>query len=129
MEEGLSQQEIKYLEEHGINSREGLLYCDSAKTYHLIMEMFCEGGQERAETIQKSLDNDQWENYLLQVHSLKSTAKSVGADELSIRAKELEFATRNEQYEVIYEKNKDLLCKLHETVEIFNGCLMKWGIS
>ena len=128
MKDKLTLEEVKYLQEHDIDSDKGILYCDSAETYHLIMRMFCEGGGERREAISQAFLSHDWESYLLQVHSLKSTAKSVGANVLSKRARDLECATREENYKLVYEMHDALLERLQETVEIFAECLLKWEV-
>ena len=47
------------------------------------------------------LDNGDLENYEILVHSLKSTSRTVGADELADEAKALEDASREKNTEFV----------------------------
>ena len=52
--------------------------------------------ENRMGQIQSCFAQEDWKNYTVQVHALKSTAKIIGAKELSERALELEMAGKRE---------------------------------
>ena len=71
----------------------GIRYCaDSEEVYMEALQEFCDSvGEERAALDQLYADED-WTNYTIQIHGLKSSALSVGAKKLSDEAASLERA-------------------------------------
>lgn len=75
----------------------------------------------RKDYIEELFEAKDWKNYQIQVHALKSTSLMVGAEELSEKAKELEFACKEDNIDLIlnnhasvmalYEHIKDVLVK------------------
>lgn len=71
----------------------GLDYCAGDKDFYLeMLKEFIEAN--RMGEMQSYFNVDDWENYRIQVHAVKSTAKSIGAMELSEKAKDLEMAAK-----------------------------------
>ena len=52
--------------------------------------MFAESAKEKAAEIERYFEAEDWENYTIKVHALKSSARLIGAMNLSDRAKDLE---------------------------------------
>ena len=78
-----------------IDTKVGMLYSgDSEDIYRSFLAMFCQRREEMQAKIRKALAEEQWEEYTAFVHSLKSTALTVGGAKLSERAKALEMAGR-----------------------------------
>ena len=74
------------------DARAGLQFCGSEEDYLAVLRVFEETAVEKTEEIHKFYDAKDWKNYTTKVHGLKSTARLVGALELSDRAKRLEAA-------------------------------------
>ena len=76
----------------GLNLRSALEHCGTAKDYLDALSAFLNCIAEKANEIEQLLKNEDWKTYTLRVHSLKSTSRLIGADELSDLAAGLETA-------------------------------------
>ena len=70
----------------------GIQYCGSEEDYREVLQMFQESADEKIDEIQGYFEAKDWKNYTTKVHGLKSSARLVGALELSDYAKRLEDA-------------------------------------
>ena len=76
-----------------INIDMGLQYSDGLEDiFKSTIEIFCELKDKNKEKIQKAFEDKNWKNYTIFVHALKSTALSIGGEQLGKIAKELERA-------------------------------------
>ena len=91
-----------------INLDTGLQYCMDSKEFFVeMLTTFTDMG--RAEKIQAAFDSGDWKNYQILVHALKSTAMSIGATDLSERAKKLEHSAKNGNIDDIKANHADLM--------------------
>lgn len=82
-----------------------------------ILADYVDESAEMIENIKKAFDEQDWKNYTVFVHGLKSASRSVGALKLGDAAYELEMAGKENNIDKIMDKHEGLL-KLHsETVE------------
>ena len=96
----------------------GLRYsADSEEIYQDFLTMFCEMTPEKIELLQQYFREEDWENYTVTVHALKSTALNVGAKVLSEKALALEKAGKANQISVILEQHSDLIQCFNKTIE------------
>ncbi|MBE6910817.1 MAG: transporter substrate-binding domain-containing protein [Ruminococcaceae bacterium] len=70
----------------------GITFCGDAESYMAALRSFAGSIEARADQIGQCLASEDVAGYTLRVHSLKSTARAVGALEVSDRAKALEEA-------------------------------------
>ncbi|MGN0585730.1 MAG: ATP-binding protein [Oscillospiraceae bacterium] len=106
----------------------GLAYTggDSA-AYREILALYVKKGEEKIQQIGELFDSEDWKNYVIEVHALKSTSMSVGAEKLSALAKELELAGKSENYGVIKKKNGELLRLYGEVIKTAEGYLGEYA--
>jgi HPt (histidine-containing phosphotransfer) domain-containing protein len=78
----------------------GLSYCAEDEGFYKEMLHDYMEGNRMAELCEMYEVND-WENYRIQVHALKSTSLSIGANELSEEARLLEQAAKDGDMEYI----------------------------
>ena len=84
------------MEIKGVDVDTGLIKCDgNAKEYIEILEIFTEYGPDKASEIEKLAADHDYENYVINVHSLKSVAANIGAHQLFTMAKIHEFAGKS----------------------------------
>ena len=107
-----------------INLETGLKYCMNSKEFFLqVLTTFTDA--KKPEKIQEKFDAQDWKNYQILVHALKSTAMSIGAEKLSEAAKVLELAAKNKDAEKILSNHSDLMTtykKIREEIEkYFSG--------
>ncbi|MBQ6206558.1 MAG: response regulator, partial [Oscillospiraceae bacterium] len=78
-----------------LDTHSALLFCaNNPDFYKEMLKSFV--SENRMGQIQQYFSQGDWKNYAVQVHALKSTAKIIGAKELSERALELEMAAKRE---------------------------------
>uniref|UniRef100_UPI0040574C8A ATP-binding protein n=1 Tax=Agathobacter sp. TaxID=2021311 RepID=UPI0040574C8A len=100
------------------NKEIGLYYSmNSEEVYQEFLEIFCSIKEDKTREIVESYEKEDWANYGRHVHSLKSTAKNVGAMKLSDAAYELEKASREGRHEFIHANHDEMLRLFEQTVE------------
>ena len=91
-----------------LNVEEGMKYCMNKVPFYLeMLHDFAE--TDRIEQLQIFFAQKDVEAYRINVHALKSTARTIGADEFSEKARELENDARNENWEAVSEKHAELV--------------------
>ena len=85
----------------GMDAKEGLKNCGSAEGYISVLTVFYRTAGKKADEIESALGSNDIENYTIKVHALKSSARIIGAANLSKLAEMLENAGK--------EKNTDLI--------------------
>lgn len=94
-----------------INAKEALKNCGEVEILESVVRDFYISIESKAAEIKAFLDDKDIRNYTVYVHALKSSARLIGALELSAMAAELEEFGNNENYEVLVEKTPLLLEK------------------
>ena len=75
-----------------LDTTSGLTNCGGLTDYLETLRLFAEAHAENAAAIQQFFDAKDWKNYTIRVHALKSSARIIGATELSALAAALEQA-------------------------------------
>ena len=70
----------------------------------------------------KAYDNEDWKNYIILVHGIKSAMMSIGAVKLSEMAKGLEFAGKADDYEYIRERHTSMTEEYARIMKILEEC-------
>lgn len=99
-----------------LDVKTGLQYCGSADDYLAVLRVFRESAAKNAGEIEKYLEAKDWKNFTTKVHALKSSARIIGASELSERAARLEDAGNRAITEEI-EKDTPALLALYRACE------------
>ena len=93
----------------GLNANEGVEHCGSVDSYLDALTIFAESIRAASDAIEGYYKAEDWKNYTTKVHALKSTAKVIGADELSEKAKRLEDAGNSGYFNEINQDTDSLL--------------------
>ncbi len=93
----------------GISYKEAVKNCGGEDILEVVFKKFYESIEERADAIQGFAARKDWKNYRIAVHSLKSSARLIGAMELSNDAKELEAAANELKTDVLVSRTPALL--------------------
>lgn len=102
------------LRKAGIEPQTGLLYCQNDEDfYRSILAEFAKGSGEKILQLNGTYEEEDWHDYGIYVHSLKSSSKMIGAWELSDLAAKLETAALNED-QVTIKKEHDLMMKMYQ---------------
>jgi len=100
----------------GINLQQGLTYCGDLEGFQEILCIYHSEGEKRQRQLQQFYQEQDWKNYVITVHALKSNSKSIGADGLAELAKNLEMAGKENRIEYILEHHEELMEK-HEALQ------------
>ena len=100
-----------------IDKETGMLYCGGEEGFYMILAECVLGYKENAALLTELFQKKDWENYVIKIHALKSTMKSIGAMRLSDRARELEFAGQEGRYEVIEKYHQSVLNEYENLME------------
>jgi signal transduction histidine kinase/DNA-binding response OmpR family regulator len=96
-----SQTEIGF-EIEGIDASRGLAMTGgTVERYFGVLELYCRDAEKRIAILRKIPDKSELTAFVTQVHALKSASASIGAEEISRMAAELEEAGRNDDMEFI----------------------------
>ena len=86
----------------GLNVDAGLMYTCSDEDFYLeLLTDYARSADDKCSELSSYLEMGDLKNYEILVHSLKSASKTVGADELSDRAKALEEASRDQNTDFV----------------------------
>ena len=102
-----------------IDVARGMSYCGTGQVYRKTLFLFREQIPGRLRRIRQAWDEGRWEDYVIEVHSLKSAARWIGAMDLGDQAEALEMAGRSEDLETIASDTPALLSRcqaLNETL-------------
>ncbi|MBP3617434.1 MAG: response regulator [Lachnospiraceae bacterium] len=116
--ETLPSGEEKQEETQWIDRELGLRYSgESEEMYREFMKMYCEMMPEKKERLEQCFREEDWENYTIAVHALKSTSLSIGGKILSEKALALEKAGKAQEFSFIKENHQDAMECYEKTVQ------------
>lgn len=100
-----------------IDRETAMLYCaDSEEIYHEMLKAYLEQKEKYRRDVETYYGNEDWDNYRITVHSIKSTSLTVGAVKLSEEAKELEMAAKENRIQTIRDNNEAFLQHYQEVM-------------
>ena len=108
-------------ESPAVDAESGVKNCGSVESYIAILTNFYATVSEKADEIQGYFDNKDWDNYTVKVHALKSSARIIGAMELSEKARLLEAAGDAKDTETIEQDTKALITLYRSYEESLSG--------
>ncbi|MBQ9538852.1 MAG: response regulator, partial [Treponema sp.] len=74
----------------GLDISAAMMNCGTADVFADVVKVFHESIADKADSIEKYAGDGDWQNYTILVHSLKSSARLIGAGDLSTMAADLE---------------------------------------
>ncbi len=93
----------------GINFETGLKNSGNEDTYKALLEVYHNSITPNYEEINGFYENEDWKNYTVKVHALKSSSLLIGAVELSDEAKELEMAGKRDDIDYIRTNHEKVM--------------------
>ena len=104
------------LREEGFNTQAGIAYCAGDEDFYIeMLQTFAGDYEEKSKAIKADFEKKDIADYQIRVHALKSTAKTIGADELSALALAQETAAKEQDTEAI-EKDAGRLLSMYSDV-------------
>lgn len=90
-----------------LDVKSGLQFCAESKMFYMeMLHEFING--KRDEELSEYLRKEDWDNYRIKVHALKSNAKTIGATELSEEARMQEMAAKGNRTEEVVSNHQAL---------------------
>lgn len=100
----------------------GIMYCGNQENYLAILTSQRDSGKETLEQVQNLFEAEDWKNYVIVVHGIKSAMMSIGAVKLSEMAKALEFAGKGEDYDFIRREHQAMTDEFKRVMQILFEC-------
>lgn len=104
---------LALLSRAGINIEQGISYCGDKEGLREIIGIYHSEGAKRRRQLQQFFKEQDWKNYVITVHALKSNSKGIGAMELAELALSLEMAGKGNDIDYILE-NHEKLMEMHD---------------
>ena len=102
-----------------IDKETGISYCGGMEElYDEVVEQYCAQGADYIEQIQKFVKEQDWKNYQIVVHGIKGSSLTVGAVELSEKAKALEMAAKSGEIDYILTENDSFLSSYQKVLTL-----------
>ncbi len=98
-----------------IDEQAGLKNCGSEEGYISVLSVFHQTAKKKADEIEMLFRQEDMDNYTIKVHALKSSARIIGAMELSVLAAKLEDAGKNGDMSFIKD-NTDMLLEMFRSL-------------
>lgn len=114
----------------GIDTKTGLRFCqDDEALYRSILLDYAQNSDEKIKNLSDCFAAEDFKNYAIYVHSLKSTSKTIGALALSDCALRLENAANAGDGDVIRAEHDAMLAQYKDTVAAIRAALAEAGAS
>ena len=88
-----------------IDPETGIRNSGSEEGFWTVLEMFYRSMDEKAEELETFYEKGSWQDYMIRMHALKSSARIIGAKSLSKQAEELEKAAKEGEISRIREQH------------------------
>ena len=115
VEEALQPEDPDLVE--GLDLQTGLLYCGGRASYRKILMCHSQSGEENRKNIERLYQQQQWTEYTIAVHGVKSAMMSIGAVKLSEQAKALEMAGKADDIVYIRAHHDEMLAEYQRVLE------------
>lgn len=89
----------------------GICYCGGEELYRSILQEYVRKDAENYAPIEKLYQKQDWKNYIIAVHAIKSSMKTIGAMPLSEMAKKLEAEGKNANYDYIHAHHAQMIAE------------------
>ncbi len=112
------------LRDAGIDTDTGLRYCrGEADFYRAVLDEYAQGWAEKAESLDRCFEAEDWKSYAVLVHALKSSSKMIGALALGEQAAALEQAADDSDTEKIRASHGAMLEAYGKTASAIRAAL------
>lgn len=109
---------IERVRQAGIGVGAGLYYCNRDEQFYLnLLHDYADSYENKKHEITPLYDNHDWKEYGVAVHAIKSTSKTVGADDIFNKAKALEEAANNSDEAVLMSEHSVMMDAFKELSE------------
>lgn len=100
----------------------GIMYCGNQENYLEILSSQRDSGKDIIQQARSLYEKEDWKNYIIVVHGIKSSMMSIGAVKLSEMAKALEFAGKGEAFNFIHKEHAAMIKEFERVMQILYDC-------
>ena len=119
--------EVKDEEEVVLHISKGLEFCGgNSQLYQQVLRDYVE--EDRSDALHGYFEAEDWINYRVQIHAIKSTSQTIGALHLYEVAKELEEAVKDGNYPFVKERHESVLGEYRELIQQIRENEINWDI-
>ncbi len=93
----------------GIDGEVAIKNSGSEDAFRTVLEIFYKAIDSKAEELNNFFNEQDWKNYTIKVHALKSSSRLIGALELAAEAEALEFAGKDENIDFIRSNHEAMM--------------------
>lgn len=104
-----------------LDVQKGILYCGGKDKYIDILKITLDTAQENQGKVAELFDKENWKDYIIVVHGIKSSMLSIGAMKLSGLAKKLEMAGKENDIEYIRQNHNAMLVEYKRVEDILTA--------
>ena len=116
------------LREAGIDPETGLYYSHGdEQLYRMLLSEYARDYKVRSAEMARFLAAKDWKNYGISVHSLKSTARMLGIQDLSDMAAGLETAAKNGDEQTILRNHRPMAARYEEVIRAVRSVTRETG--
>ncbi len=95
----------------GIDVRTAIKNSGSENAFETVLKIYYNSIDDKSAEINRYLENEDWDNYVIKVHALKSSSRLVGAMELGEAAQALEYAGKERNLDYIHSHHADFMAE------------------
>ncbi len=106
-----------------LNCDLGIDYCGDEDDYMFALETYVDSIPEKAERIEKCLIQENYKDYAIVMHSLKSMSRSIGALAVSDMAKDLELSAKSGDVEKLKDRTESFTQAYRNLGQKIKACL------
>ena len=122
----ISEDDMAEIFMHGINIRKAATSgAGDIKDYLNLLDLFYADGVEKIPYFEELVQNEDYKNYAIETHALKSAAINIGAETLSAEAEEHEMAAKEGDENFIKDKYQRLIVDYEEVLSEIERVLKK----
>nr|MCR5587131.1 response regulator [Lachnospiraceae bacterium] len=108
---------IDKLNKIGLNTKGALVFCSGDNDFYLeLLSDYVKDYDSKRDALDAASNNENWYEFEVKIHALKSTSKTIGADSLSEMAMELEAAAEKEDGATVLEKYPEFAEKYQDLI-------------
>lgn len=105
-----------------IDIETGIMYCgDDEELFEEVVGEFVEG--EMTASIEKNFKNQNWKDYQIEVHAVKGTSLTIGAQKLHEEAADIEQSVKNEDVDFAMKHHRVFMEHYEDVLEGLKKCI------
>ena len=102
---------------NGLDCEKAIKSLGSPALFQKIVKEYYRSGKDKYDSIVAAYESEDWPDYSIKVHALKSSSRQIGADALGSLAEEMENAGKALDVDTIHSKNDGMLATYEELLQ------------